>query len=86
MNHYKRNYYEWPLERMAKTLKKILKLKGEPIALAWGMEPPYGLKPYTGKLELPHCQYMQRSRLNGETFVLNLESMYQGCSGFSYMG
>jgi uncharacterized protein (DUF169 family) len=83
---YKRKYDGWPLERMARTLKEILQLKGDPIALAWSMDPPHGTAPYTGKLKLAHCQFMQRSRFLGETFVLSLENNYQACSGYSYIG
>ncbi|OGP89962.1 MAG: hypothetical protein A2156_05955 [Deltaproteobacteria bacterium RBG_16_48_10] len=79
-------YRQNELETMAKTLKENLRLKGDPIALAWGMEPPSGLSPYTGNLKLAHCQFMQRSRFLGETFVLTLESNFQGCSGYSYIG
>jgi uncharacterized protein (DUF169 family) len=83
---YKRNFHDWPLEKMAKILKEELKLKGDPIALAWSMEPPVGTTPYTGGLKLTHCQFMQRSRFRGETFVLTLENNFQGCNGFSYIG
>jgi len=86
VNYYKRIYYDWPLERMAKTLKEILRLRGEPIALAWNMEPPFGTVPYAGNLKLAHCQFMQRSRFNRETFVLTRNNNYQGCSGYSYIG
>ncbi len=71
---------------MAKTLKTTLRLEGDPIALAWSMEPPVGLEPYDGGLKLAHCQFMQRSRFLGETFVLSLDNNYQGCSGYSYIG
>ncbi len=83
---YKRDYGDWPLERMAKTLREILRLRGEPIGLAWSMEPPYGTRPYAGSLKLAHCQFMQRSRFLGESFVLGLENNYQDCSGYSYIG
>lgn len=85
-NPYKRRYYDWPLERMAKTLKETLRVRGDPIALAWSMEPPVGTTLYTGLLKLAHCQFMQRSRFLGETFVLSLDNNYQGCSGYSYIG
>ena len=82
---YKRQYYDWPLERMAKTLKEYLRLRGDPIALAWGMKPPYGLEPYKGALKLAHCQFMQRSRFLGEAFVLTREN--QSCApGNFYIG
>ena len=85
-NPYKRRYGEWPLERMAKTLIEILRLKGDPVALAWSMEPPFGTAPYEGALKLAHCEFIQRSRFLGETFILSLDNNYQGCSGYSYIG
>jgi len=83
---YGRNYHDWPLERMAKILKEMLRLKGDPIALAWGMEPPPRTSPYTGSLKLAHCQFMQRSRFLKETFVLSLQNNSTDCSGYSYIG
>ncbi len=83
---YKRKYYDWPLERIAKTLKENLQFKGDPIALAWTMEPPHDTEPYTGDLKLVHCQFMQRSRLNGETFILGVDHNDDICAGYSYIG
>ena len=83
---YKRWYRDWPKEKMAVQLKERLRLKGDPIALSWSMEPPPGTKPYSGKLKLAHCQFMQRARFLGETFVLSLENNCQDCSGYSYIG
>ena len=83
---YKRNYHSWPLERMARTLKENLKFKGEPIAIAWRMEVPHGTEPYTGDLKLVHCQFMQRSRLHGETFILDVDHVDDLCAGYSYIG
>lgn len=85
-NPYKRKYYEWPLERMARTLKETLRLKGDPVALAWSMEPPDGTNPYEGSLKLAHCQFMQRSSFRGEIFVLTADNNYKGCRGYSYIG
>lgn len=83
---YKRNYHDWPLERMAKTLKENLRFKGDPIALAWTMEAPYGTEPYAGGLKLVHCQFMQRSRFHGETFILDVDHVDDICAGYSYIG
>ncbi len=83
---YKRKYYDWPLERMAKTLKENLRFKGDPIALAWTMEPPHDTEPYAGDLKLVHCQFMQRSRLHGETFILDVDHIDDICAGYSYIG
>lgn len=86
ITEHKPRYRDWPPDRMAKMLKEILKLKGDPIAITWSMEPPYGTNPYTGSLRLAHCQFMQRSRFLGETFALSIENLYQECSGYFYIG
>jgi uncharacterized protein (DUF169 family) len=83
---YKRKFYDWPLERMAKTLKENLRFKGEPIALAWTTELPFDTEPYAGALKLVHCQFMQRSRLHGETFILDFDHVDDICAGYSYIG
>lgn len=83
---YKHTHPEWPLERMARTLKKNLKFEGEAIAISFRMEPPHGTEPYSGDLKLVHCQFMQRARHNGETFILDVDHIDDICAGYSYIG
>lgn len=90
---YDRDWGEWPPHKQGKLLIKELKLYGDPVALAWF--PPKTLPPklekyiYRGPLKLVHCQFMQRARFRGETYILDgVRSRPDPpvCNGDAYMG
>lgn len=71
---YDREWYDWPPKKQGKFLIEELELHGDAVALAWF--PPNSLPPklekyiYKGQLKLVHCQFMQRARFRGETYIL----------------
>lgn len=83
---YKRQFGDWSLERMAKTLKEVLRLESDPVAVGWSMEPPFGTTSYEGSLRIVPCESIQRSRFHRETFVVNAETVSQICPGYTYHG
>ena len=72
---YDRKWYGYPPKKQGEILVDELKLNGDAIALAWWPEKtmPSRLEEYiyTGPLRLVHCQFMQRARFRGETYVLD---------------
>jgi len=90
---YDRKWYDWPPKKQGEFLIKELKLHGDPIALAWF--PPDSLPPklekyiYKGNLRLVHCQFMQRARFRGETYILDGVKSRPAppvCNGDAYAG
>ena len=90
---YDRDWGEWPPKRQGDRLIEELRLHGDPIALAWfphGALPPK-LEPhiYRGELKMVHCQFMQRARFRGETYILEGTKSRPGppvCNGDAYTG
>jgi uncharacterized protein (DUF169 family) len=90
---YDREWYGYPPKKQGKILVKELELYGDPIALAWWpkdtMPPKLNKYVYNGPLKLVHCQFMQRARFRGETYILNgVKSRPDPpvCNGDAYMG
>jgi len=90
---YDREWQEWPPKEQGKLLINELKLYGDPIALAWF--PPGSLPPklekyiYKGELKMVHCQFMQRARFRGETYILDGARNRPAppvCNGDAYVG
>ena len=90
---YDRKWYGYPPQKQGETLIKELQLYGDPIALAWWphktMPPKHEKHIYKGPLKLVHCQFMQRARFRGETYILegvNNQPDPPVCNGDAYMG
>jgi uncharacterized protein (DUF169 family) len=90
---YERKWYDWPTNRQGDFLIDELKLQGDPVALAWfakdSMPPTLEKYIYNGSLKLVHCQFMQRSRWRGETYILDgIKNRPDPpvCNGDAYMG
>jgi len=90
---YERKWYNWAPKKQGEFVIRELKLRGDPIALAWF--PPTSLPPhlekhiYKGKLKLVHCQFMQRARWRKEIYILDgIKSSPDPpvCNGDGYMG
>jgi uncharacterized protein (DUF169 family) len=90
---YDRDWGNWPPAKQGDLLIEELKLHGDPIALAWF---PHGSLPpklehhvYRGELKMVHCQFMQRARFRGETYILEGSKSRPGppvCNGDAYTG
>ena len=90
---YDRKWYGYHPKRQGEIIVSELKLNGDPIALAWWPRKsmPTRLEKYIyrGPLRLVHCQFMQRSRFRGETYILEgVKSRPDPpvCNGDAYMG
>ncbi|MFC2013188.1 DUF169 domain-containing protein [Chloroflexota bacterium] len=90
---YAREWYDWPPKKQGKFLIKELQLYGDPVALAWfpsGSLPPELEKYiYKGNLKLVHCQFVQRARFRGETYILDGVKNRPDppdCEGDAYIG
>ncbi len=90
---YEREWHDWPPEKQGEFLIQELKLYGDPIALAWFpancLPPKLGKYIYQGTLKLVHCQFMQRARFRGETYILEgIKSRPDPpvCNGDAYAG
>jgi len=90
---YDRDWGDWPPRKQGELLVDELKLHGDAIALAWF--PPDSLPPkleehiYEGELKMVHCQFMQRARFRGETYILEGDKSRPGppvCNGDAYVG
>ena len=90
---YDRDWGEWPPKRQGEHLVEELELYGDAIALAWF--PPNTLSPrleefiYEDELKMVHCQFMQRARFRGETYILDGIKSRPGppvCNGDAYVG
>jgi len=90
---YAREWCDWPPKKQGEVLISELQLYGDPVALAWF--PPSSLPPelekyiYKGNLKLVHCQFIQRARFRGETYIL--EGIRNRpdppvCNGDAYIG
>jgi uncharacterized protein (DUF169 family) len=90
---YDRDWHGYEPPKMGELLIKELDLYGDPVALAWW---PEGSMPdrlvnhiYKGSLKLLHCQFMQRARFRGETYILdgvNSRPPPPVCNGDAYQG
>ena len=90
---YDRKWLGYPPKKQGETLIQELELYGDPIALAWW---PHKTMPtrleehiYRGPVKLMHCQFMQRARFRGETYILDgIKSRPDPpvCNGDAYMG
>jgi len=90
---YDRKWYGYPPKKQGEILVDELKLNGDAVALAWWpektMPPRLEEHIYTGPLRLVHCQFMQRARFRGETYILDgVRSRPDPpvCNGDAYMG
>lgn len=90
---YDRKWLGYPPIRQGEILIRELELYGDPIALAWWpqntMPPKLENNIYRGPLKLMHCQFMQRARFRGETYILDRIKSRPAppvCNGDAYMG
>ena len=90
---YDRKWYGYPPKKQGEILVDELNLNGDAVALAWWpektMPPRLEEHIYTGPLRLVHCQFMQRARFRGETYILDgVKSRPDPpvCNGDAYMG
>ena len=90
---YDRDWGEWTPKRQGDHLIEELKLHGDPIALAWfpngSLPPKIETHIYRGELKMVHCQFMQRARFRGETYILEGAKSNPGppvCNGDAYTG
>jgi len=90
---YDRKWLGYPPKKQGEILIKELELYGDAIALAWWpnktMPPKLEGHIYRGPVKLMHCQFMQRARFRGETYILDgITSRPEPpvCNGDAYMG
>jgi uncharacterized protein (DUF169 family) len=90
---YDRKWLGYPPKRQGETLIRELELYGDAIALAWWphktMHPKLERHIYKGPIKLMHCQFMQRARFRGETYILDGITSRPAppvCNGDAYMG
>ncbi len=90
---YDRKWLGYPPNKQGEILIKELELYGDAIALAWWphktMPPKLEEHIYRGPVKLMHCQFMQRARFRGETYILDgISSRPEPpvCNGDAYMG
>jgi uncharacterized protein (DUF169 family) len=90
---YDRKWLGYPPNKQGEILIRELELYGDPVALAWWpektMPPKLEKYIYRGPLKLVHCQFMQRARFKGETYILDgVKSRPDPpvCNGDAYMG
>jgi len=90
---YDREWGEWPPKRQGEFLTDTLELYGDPVALAWFPHSTFPPKLekyiYKGDLKMVHCQFMQRARFRGETYILERDLSRPAppvCNGDAYVG
>ncbi len=89
---YHRPWSGWPLKKQGEFLADNLQLYGDPIALVWfplnSLPPKLEKYIYKGDLKLVHCQFMQRARFRGGTYILDgiTSQPESACDGDAYAG
>ncbi len=90
---YERDWHGYEPSMMGELLIRELHLHGDPVALAWWPQNalPTRLEKhiYRGPLKLLHCQFMQRARFRGETYILDGVTSRPPppvCNGDAYQG
>jgi uncharacterized protein (DUF169 family) len=90
---YEKDWHGYNPSMMGELLIRELHLQGDPVALAWWPQNslPGNLEKhiYRGPLKLLHCQFMQRARFRGETYILDGATSRPPppvCNGDAYQG